>query len=935
MTVRYFSFAVLFFLPSLCFLQNYELDCKAMMARGDALYRETDPNLDKVLTAYLNALNCDSKLALQLGPKIQQVFRKIEQQKKDEAAARERAETERKRAERERDRADREALESKAIALAAQAREIAPRDPTAALNLALAGYKTFPTLDGAAALHDMGNIPLQELYSRVFKIPENGKNTPFNFVSLSPNGRFLLCNFFETAAKYDPLSTASPSPFYIWDIWNNQFLWKLPENEGKWPDAFPRFSKDGVHLISIRDSTTIVIRKLTTGKALYEFEFYRDKKWQWHFGPATESMYYIKDQRLVQLDLFRNKIISHFPVSGAVSSFSISPSGEFAAIIDTSMNIGIWGLKSGKLEHQFEGNKDALKSPDSQDTYLFPFTGFEEEARPDYVAPPRFSPDEKYLAIKGKHAIRIADGKPISTENSFGTAYKIEFSQDGRYFIEYRVADLGRDQKGYQAFLKEAQNGKDLKAFGTQYEHFFLSNGSQLLLQGNEGKPELFSLDSLKTLRLFEGLDSEIEGLRLSEDEKYLLGFTKDTIGIWEVRSGRLVRTMMKKVNSPLEYFEAAFLPVNFFGQAETAVLMAEGPVAKVWILDRNPEISISPGPAESAISSVISQMGPSGECGGCFTFFSKDARKMIYTLGTDSWIGHRDKGETSFGGFHELQKTRIPFYPEFFSKNQHYVLGKGPSGRGILWEAETGKEVFNFQIDVKNRDGGLLQMGLSADEKYLVTAGTGRKRIQLLRVQNNAAEVFKTIELGNQVNSIDFSRDSRFLLTGSSSLSAEKGNLILWELSSGALIRRFEGHSGGTNGALFLPNGNIISGGWDDTIRIWNSKTGRQLQKIDGYQGVALGVGLAISPDGKYILGSGADNAAHIWDATTGFKLRTIQMDKGHLSSVAFSEDGGRLFISWGIYSTTWWNYLRAWDPTIYKFSADEREKYRIDIAY
>ena len=53
-------------------------DCEAMVAKGDSLFQLANPPLKEVLRAYLNALNCNSKLSSVLGPKIEVAFEAIE-----------------------------------------------------------------------------------------------------------------------------------------------------------------------------------------------------------------------------------------------------------------------------------------------------------------------------------------------------------------------------------------------------------------------------------------------------------------------------------------------------------------------------------------------------------------------------------------------------------------------------------------------------------------------------------------------------------------------------------------------------------------------------------------------------------------------------------------------------------------------------------------
>ena len=62
-------------------------NCQEMIREGDRQLATGDPDLDQTLKAYLNALNCDAKLAGRVGPKIDLVFKLIHAQKKEAETA--------------------------------------------------------------------------------------------------------------------------------------------------------------------------------------------------------------------------------------------------------------------------------------------------------------------------------------------------------------------------------------------------------------------------------------------------------------------------------------------------------------------------------------------------------------------------------------------------------------------------------------------------------------------------------------------------------------------------------------------------------------------------------------------------------------------------------------------------------------------------------
>ena len=52
----------------------------------------------------------------------------------------------------------------------------------------------------------------------------------------------------------------------------------------------------------------------------------------------------------------------------------------------------------------------------------------------------------------------------------------------------------------------------------------------------------------------------------------------------------------------------------------------------------------------------------------------------------------------------------------------------------------------------------------------------------------------------------------------------------------------------------------------------------------------------MAFSPDGKRIVSGSRDNTVKVWDADSGKELLTLKGHTGGVTSVAFSPDGKRL---------------------------------------
>jgi WD40 repeat protein len=90
-------------------------------------------------------------------------------------------------------------------------------------------------------------------------------------------------------------------------------------------------------------------------------------------------------------------------------------------------------------------------------------------------------------------------------------------------------------------------------------------------------------------------------------------------------------------------------------------------------------------------------------------------------------------------------------------------------------------------------------------------------------------------------------------------------GSLILWDIETGEVIRRYQGHDGMVWSLDLSPNGrNIISGSEDNSLILWDFETGEQLRRLRGHTEFVAGV--VFSPDGQTVYSTSLDGALIAW---------------------------------------------------------------------
>jgi WD40 repeat protein len=97
------------------------------------------------------------------------------------------------------------------------------------------------------------------------------------------------------------------------------------------------------------------------------------------------------------------------------------------------------------------------------------------------------------------------------------------------------------------------------------------------------------------------------------------------------------------------------------------------------------------------------------------------------------------------------------------------------------------------------------------------------------------------------------------------------------------------------TNAIAFDPSGERIAIACSDSaVRIWNLRSGDQVQTINGHDKIVMAV--SFSHDGKRIVTGSADQTAKVWDATLGTLLVTLPGHTLGLGFVAFTRDDRRV---------------------------------------
>ena len=157
-----------------------------------------------------------------------------------------------------------------------------------------------------------------------------------------------------------------------------------------------------------------------------------------------------------------------------------------------------------------------------------------------------------------------------------------------------------------------------------------------------------------------------------------------------------------------------------------------------------------------------------------------------------------------------------------------------------------------------------------------------------------------------DRINSIDYSPDGRYILTG-----GEDNTARLWDIQTGHEIRQFIGHTNAIGNVAFSPDGKyILTGSADHTVRLWDTATGQELQLISLSEPALV---VTISPDGKYVATGSFDKIARLWDTHTGEEIREFVGHTDWVYRLDYSPDGKYLLTGSLDHTVRLWDVSRG----------------------
>jgi WD40 repeat protein/serine/threonine protein kinase len=283
-------------------------------------------------------------------------------------------------------------------------------------------------------------------------------------------------------------------------------------------------------------------------------------------------------------------------------------------------------------------------------------------------------------------------------------------------------------------------------------------------------------------------------------------------------------------------------------------------------------------------------------------SIFSKSDKEPSGTAGATTQVAARQEGreEKQAGAGHETKRSPAPVSP---------ALPRVPQAGSQPFPGGKSQAPEQEPVQKGHLDGGAVNaVAFSPDSRHVLVGGEGG---DLLLVEMATWRVIRRYEAQNgKTASVAFSPDGGRLAAGGFQANP---TLAVYDVESGRELRRFDGHTGAICSVAFSPDGTrLLSGSIDQTARLWDANTGAEVRRFEGNkQGVRC---VAYAPDGRHVVSGGDDGSITLYDANKGQVVSQFQGHMRQVWSVAFSP-GGRYILSAGEDGT-----VRLWDVDLAK---------------
>lgn len=415
-------------------------------------------------------------------------------------------------------------------------------------------------------------------------------------------------------------------------------------------------------------------------------------------------------------------------------------------------------------------------------------------------------------------------------------------------------------------------------------------------------------------LMITVGHTSDILAVAISPDGNYILTGSMDSMGkLWEVKSGKEVHRFMHL---------RAVGYVSFSPDGEY-VLTVSTFEAKLWDIHSGKEVRSFESKFPIGPVTFSAPCPEEADCpiGNARYILMSSKRSYVWDIQSGEMVS-------------TLGELKLDPKNDAFSDDGRYLFRKSRAENLEVWGTHSGKKRSDLSKLCNDRVTSLV---LSPDERFAVAFHHDETAsLHEGYAGENQDRSWKKIQAFNsqeeRITSIAFSPTNSHMLTRTTTdteyTSPKTGyKMVLWNPQTGEEVQRFSGNAihsftfsqdgkylllSRGSGFITKDDGNLKE--YHGDMELYDVQRGKLVRSFEEMISKPVASRpLVVSPTGRYLLQANGDHTAHLWDLSQGKPInnykniiyKNVVGEKSHfsstVSSIAFSQDEKHVFISSG----------------------------------
>ena len=602
-------------------------------------------------------------------------------------------------------------------------------------------------------------------------------------------------------------------------------------------------SPNGKYILTGSFDQTARLWQASSGKLLRVFKGYKKAVSVVSFSPDGQFVI-INDKGNLQFwNITSGKRTRTIRGNALVTAIAFSPDGKFMAVGHSHGVIRIWHLTTKQLYKRLKKNDEKLDcltfSPDGKFLVSGSFGNRlniweiatqkppkDIRLNPKYhsVTAISYSPDGQYIYAKAAYnKLYVLDTKNLKALDTIkldrGELRVASFSTDGRYLATVNRLDS----------TLTMWNTKTRKLIYTlsDYEHRintvkFSADGKLIITGGEYGQVKIRRVKDGQLVKTLPSLNHQLESLNLSKNQQWLAvgGWMGTSSQLWSLKTGKLMKKFPNLTLSTQS--------VQFSADSKELLVATQGSYAKIW--------EVSTG---KHLRDFI-------KCGDITRLLLLPDGKKVLAF-EKSYVSNYDLK------LWDYKTARLLTDIAHNQKGGLLSVCVTQDGKYVLCTNLTGRK-----IHIWNANKGIVERRVSTRQEVTATALSPRDQYMAVVEEKGGVEIFnfktgKLVGHFKNLNNLYGSRSVCFSSDASKLLVSDNQDVVLLDIAGNKVLHRMQGHCTSVNDALFFRNDRyILSASDDNTVRLWETKTGKLLCTLyacfESPQAYLL-----VTPEGKY----------------------------------------------------------------------------------